>query len=66
MLANPRLGKPYLDKEVSFKSRNHQMSLQMSSIVDLNIYYFLRYSKIFHQKKVLSWLEKNFIREFDY
>lgn len=54
MLANSRLGKPYLDKEVSFKSRNHQMSLQMSSIVELNIYYFLRYSKIFHQKKVLS------------
>lgn len=54
MLANSRLGKPYLDKEVSFKSRNHQMSLQMSSIVELNIYYLLRYSKIFYQKKVLS------------
>ena len=38
MLANPRLGKPYL--EVSFKSRNHQMSLQTSSIVELNIYVF--------------------------
>ena len=51
MLANPRLGKPYLDKEVSFKSRNHQMSLQMSSIVELNIYVFSSIFKDLWPKK---------------
>ena len=40
MLADSRLGKPFLDKKASFKSRNHRISLRMRSTVELNIKVF--------------------------